>query len=144
MKRAESRFARDDLPHDVYMQVKYIIGSYGRLKKLRADLMYGGPLPPDGMPRSGRVGNPTERIAVKLARINEQLEAVEQAAVVMRGLYGNIMEDDWNVLDAYWSYEYFNYKSLRGDDDDLGPCKRTWCYFKNRMSAEIADKLHIY
>lgn len=135
---------REDLPHDVYMQVRYIIKGYDRLRKKKAALLYGSPLPAEGMPRSGRTGNPTERSAVMLVQVGAQLAAIEQAVSVMRGQYSGKMEEDWNVLDAYWSYEYFNYKSLRYGEEDLGPCKRTWCYFKNRLSAEVAGQLHIY
>lgn len=144
MNKWTKRTAADELPHDVYMQVRYILQGYERMKREKAELLHESPPPANGMPRSGRLGKPAERAAVKLAYLSQRVDAVEQAADAMRQQYRGKMEEDWNVLDAYWSYGYFNYKARRKSPEDLGPCKRTWCYFKNRLSQDIAEALSLY
>ena len=68
------------LPHNVYMRVLYHIRDYERMKAERQEILYATPVF-DGQPRGNRVSSPTENRAIRLARVDEDCEALEQALV---------------------------------------------------------------
>lgn len=131
------------LPHNVYMQVQYKIKDYDRLKKERLDVLYGYGNKVDGMPRGNRIGRPTEESAIRLAYIDDQLAAIDQSAVEMRGRFSKRVYEDFDPIKAYWSYDYFNYIHIRNKESDEGPSRSTWNRFKCVFSSMIAQKLKI-
>ena len=141
MPRNYQRKKSEPLPQAIYMQIRYIIKDYDRLKHERLIALYGSPAPPDGMPRGTGVSNPTEDKAIRLALIDEQLKAIEQSEIEMLGRLSNRVYDEFNVIQAYWNYDYFNYMHIRKDDLDIGPSRRTWNRFKDVFSKEIAKRL---
>lgn len=133
-----------EISRDVYYQVKGILMGYDRMKRERLDLIYGAQYAISGMPHGSGQGDPTEQRAIKLAYINERLEAVDQAAVLMRAERGNKVGEDFDPIKAYWNYNYFNFQHKRTDKSRNGPCARTWNNFKDRFSAIIAENLKIF
>lgn len=130
--------------HNVYMQVYYKLRDYDRLKKEKLDILYGSPEPPDGMPRGSDVGNPTEQKVLKMAYIDEQLEAIDQCAIQMRGAYSGKVYDEFDPVKAYWSYDYYNYMHIRKSERDEGPSRRKWGYYKSLFTGMIAKRLKIF
>ena len=133
----------EPLPHAVYMQVKYIISDYNRLRHERLDILYGSPKPPDGMPKGADLSDPTGVRGARLADINKRLEAIEQSAIeIFKEMSDKVMEQ-FNPIEAYWSYDYFNYMHRRSGQGDQGPSRRTWNYFKAKLGHKVAEKLRI-
>ena len=133
----------EPLPHAVYMQVKYIISDYNRLRHERLDILYGSPKPPDGMPRGVALTDPTGERGTRLAEINRRIEAIEQSAREISAELSGKVQRDFNPFEAYWSFDYFNYIYLRKRPDDIGPGERTWRRFKHKFGHKIAVKLKI-
>jgi len=127
----------------VYKQINGLMQDYDRLKKDRLDIIY-GTKKPDGMPRGSDVGKPTEQKAVQLAYIESRLKAIDQTCVLMRGWFGDKVHEDFDPIRAYWSYDYFNYEHIRKDENDNGPCRRTWNNYKDRFTESVAQKLNIF
>ncbi|HCT63878.1 MAG TPA: hypothetical protein DIC60_01130 [Lachnospiraceae bacterium] len=144
MRNYQRKKNREPLPHAVYMQVRYKIIDYDRLKRERLCILHGSAAPPDGMPRGNKTSNPTEQKAIKLAYIDKELEAIEQSAIEIMGIMSNKVHDEFNSIKAYWSYDYFNYMHIRRSDTDNGPSRRTWNYFKDEFSKKIAERLKIF
>jgi len=72
-----------------------LVRDYERLKEQYHDILYESPPPPDGMPRGMRKTDQVERKALRRAVISTELQAVEQALVVVpdeyrRGIWENI------------------------------------------------------
>ena len=132
-----------ELPKDLYEQVKAVLKGYDRLKRDRLDVLHGSP-PRNGMPSGSEPGNPTEHKAIKLAYIDSRLEAVDQAAVMMRGWFGEKVELDFDPVKAFWNYNYYNYKHARVDADSEGPSRRSWIRYKHRFAAAVALNLKIF
>jgi hypothetical protein len=65
------------LPHNLYMRMLYLVRDYERIKSERADILYSSP-PQDGQPHSG-LGNPTEAKGVRLAMLDNECLAIENA-----------------------------------------------------------------
>lgn len=133
-----------EISRDMYYQVKGILMGYDRLKKERLDLLYGTQYAISGMPHGGGVGDPTAQKAEKLAVVNDRLEAIDQAAVLMRGERGDKVHESFDPIKAYWSYDYFNCQHHRTQDSPNGPCRRTWNNYKDRFSAAIAQSLRLF
>lgn len=132
-----------EISRDIYYQVKGILMGYDRLRKERLDILYGAQFEISGMPGGGGTGNPTEQKAAKLAALDERLEAIDQAAVLMRGERGDRVYEGFDSIKAYWSYDYFNCQHKRTKESPNGPCRRTWNNYKDRFSAAIAQRLKI-
>lgn len=132
-----------DISRDVYYQVKGILMGYDRLKKEWIDLLYGSQYTISGMPGAGNISDPTAHKAERLSVLGERLEAIDQAAVLMRGERGDQVHETFDPVKAYWSYDYFNCQHRRTKDSPNGPCRRTWNNYKDRFSAVIAQKLKI-
>lgn len=132
-----------ELPKDVFDQVKSILRGYDRLKRERLDVLYGSGAG-GGMPKGNTPGIPTEQKAFKLSYIDERLEAIGQAGVLMRAWLGDKVCEDFDPLKAYWSYDYYNYQHKREEKDSEGPSRRSWTRYKHRYSAIVAQKLKIF
>lgn len=128
----------------VYYQIKGLMMDYDRLKKEMLDILYGAQYSISGMPHGSSTGNPTEQRAMKLAYIETTLEAIDQAAMLMKGERGEKVYDDFDPIRGYWSYDYFNCQHIRTEESPNGPCRRTWNNFKDRFSEAIAEKLNIF
>ena len=85
-----------------------------------------------------------EADAHRLACARQTLAAVEQACQETRSEFGGKVYDAFQAIKAYESYDYFNYMFKRKSEDDEGPSKRTWNYYKSRLAKKIAEKLGIY
>jgi len=116
------RHNKDLLPHNVYMQMFYKLRD---LPRLRAALH-------------------TETDAHRLSCIRQTLAAVDEACQEMRSELGVRVYDGFHALKAYDSYDYFNYMFKRFNEEDEGPCKRTWSSYKSRLLKKIAEKLNIF
>lgn len=133
-----------EIQRDVYDQIKGILRGYDRLKRVRKDIIYGTGTGDSGMPKGSMPGNPTEQKAIRLAYIDERLEAIDQSAVLMRGERGYKVYEDFDPIKAFWSYDYFNCQHKRTKEKPNGPCRRTWNNYRYRFAAVIAEKLKIF
>lgn len=143
-KKHATATGKADLPHNLYMQIQYMLKDYDRLQKERSDLLNASPPPPDGMPRSDNTkADPTGRRAVRLAFIDAQLAAFDAAMAQVQARYACRVHTRFDPLRAYWNYEYFNYVFLRKDGGDAGPSRRQWNYYKTLLSRAVAEQLHM-
>lgn len=95
------------LPHNLYMRVLYLIRDYDRLKSERQEILYASPVN-DGMPRGNATSSTTESKAIRLARLDEDCKAVEQALIQVpteyrRGVLNNICYGSQFPFDASYS-----------------------------------------
>lgn len=127
-----------------YYRVKGMLMDYDRMRRDRLDLLYGAQYSISGMPHGAGDGKPTEQKALKLAAIETELAAIEQAAVLMRGERGHLVGEGFDPIKAYWSYDYFNCQHQRIAGSWNGPCRKTWNNFKDRFSAAIAQNLKLF
>lgn len=64
----------------------------------------------DGMPRSEAVGNPTERIAIKLAD-NPRLSRIAREVNAVESVYNKMLPEHQRVIRVrFWSYRYSKMK----------------------------------
>lgn len=130
------------LDRTLYRKVKYILADYDRMKRERLNILYGSGDCQNGMPRGSGVGNPTERRAEKLAAIDDELLAIDQACAAIREAYKEKTYEEFDPLKAYWSYDYFNYMHLRTERNPEGPVRRTWNRYKDCLTRLVAEKLN--
>lgn len=71
------------LPKTLYNRTLGVIRDYERMKSERNDILHGGSCAQDGLPRGSGLGNPTESKALKLEQISRDMEAVEQALLLV-------------------------------------------------------------
>lgn len=69
------------LPRSLYRRVVALIQDYDRMIEERADIVWGTPDTESGMPRGSGPGNPTADKALRLERIEGDLEAIDQALI---------------------------------------------------------------
>ena len=130
-------------PRNVFMQVKYKLKNYESLKAERMNILYASPVPSDGMPRGTERTDETARKAERLAAIDTELCAIEQTVSETRGLYSKRVYEEFDPVQAYWNYDYFNYMHRRKNKEDEGPSVRTWQRYKDSFSHRIAEKLKL-
>ena len=124
-------------------RTKWLLSAYDSLVRERQDILYGSHKPPDGMPKGSGVSNPTEAKAMRLVRINEELDAIEQSAMQMRGWLSKEVQPEFDPVRAFWSYDYYNYMFVRKKDDNEGPCIRTWRTYRVMLMTLIAQRAKI-
>ena len=133
------------LPHNVHMQVIYIIRDYPRLVREYEKILHSTPFN-DGQPRGGGVGNPTEHKALRLAVISDQVEAVGGVVHVLNTHYARKIKrgdvDGFDAVDAFEDYGYFAY-ALYDPAKDRQPAYRTWQRFRREFLYEVAKKLNL-
>ena len=93
------------LPHDIYMRVLYTIKGYDRRKAEYESLLYESMLPPDGQPGCGKLADKTADNGIKRALIFQELEAIDQALLMIppeyqQGVKYNAMYGIWYPLSA--------------------------------------------
>lgn len=125
----------------LYRKVKYILADYDRMKRDKMDILYGSSAPSDGMPKGTGIGRPTERKAERLAVLESDLYAIDQACVAVRGAYSGKVYDDFDPIKAYWNYDYFNYMHIRTEKSPEGPVRRTWHRYKDSFTKIVAEKM---
>ena len=126
-----------------WYRTKALLQDYDRLRREREDILRPGIRQMDAQPRGTDISDPTGRGAIRLARINEELEAIDQSAVQMRGILSKKVQQDFDPVHAYWSYDYYNYQCVRKTPEDLGPCIRTWRNYRVQFLSLVALKAKI-
>lgn len=132
-----------EIPKDVYEQVKAVLKGYERYKRERLNILHNTPQKAEGG-RGSQPGNPTEQKAVKMAYFDEQIRAIDQAKMWMRGKLDGKVGYDFDPLEAFWSYSYFNSAHIRRAGHDHGPAERTWKRYRFRFAAIVAKNLNLF
>ena len=115
------------LPKTVYHRTLWVIRDYERLKAERNEILYSYSCEQDGLPHGSGVGNPTEDKALKLAQIGRDMEAVEQALLLVDDdMRNGIM----NSICYQVPYPYY-------------PSRWTWQRKKQRFIHEVAKNLKL-
>jgi hypothetical protein len=115
------------LPHNIYMQVLYVVRDYDRLKDEYASLDGYSAHPLSGTPRSGGLSNPTEDKGVRRAYIHGNLHAIEQALMRVPSEYRDGVM--WNVT----------HRAHYPKDADAATYRR----WKQRFIYQVAKNLEI-
>jgi hypothetical protein len=68
------------LPHNLYMRMLYLVRDYERIKNERINILHSSPCS-DGLPKQRSITSPTEIKALKMAVLDTQCKAVEQALI---------------------------------------------------------------
>lgn len=132
------------LPHYIYMQVRYKLLAYDELRQQYEDILHSSPPPSDGMPRGAGAGDQTARRAERLEVISKDLDAIDQAAVRIRGEYSDRLDETTDPVKAYRHYEYFGTRYIgREKSRDTGPSYRTWKYYRSQLAYYVAENLHM-
>lgn len=105
----------------------WLIRDYERLKAERNEIIYSYNCQQDGLPKGNTVGNPTEDRAIKLERLSHELDAIDQALLLVdqdmrNGILNNI----------YYGVYFPHYPSVR-----------TWQRVKQRFIYQVAKNLKI-
>jgi len=82
------------LPQTLYRRIIGLVRDYDRLKEQYHEILHESPEPPDGQPRGTRKSDPTERKAMRLAVISAEMQAVEQALVIVPPEYREDIMDN--------------------------------------------------
>lgn len=123
------------LPHNVYMQVVYIIKDYYRMVEEKERILHGSPIR-NGMPKGSGISDPTEAKAEKLVQITDKLNAIDQTGVEMIAYYSDRV-DTFKPIEAFLCYDYFSYILSKGE----GYCERTWKRYRQKFAYLVAQKL---
>lgn len=133
------------LPHNVYMQVVYIIKDYHRMLKERDNILHGTGQR-DNQPQSPVNGDPTGSRAVRLASLKNRVEGIDRAIYDTNAKYNEkIKRTDiggFDALEAFEDYGYFCYM-LHDSVKDKQPANITWKRFRAAFAYKIAENLHI-
>lgn len=132
------------LEHDVYMQIFYMIRSYPGLKKRREEILYGSAGPMDGQPHGNSAANPTEKKALVLYAVNEQIKAIEDTIAALKRKYSvTCTGEPFCPYEAFMEYEVFcRYRS--DPKKDIAPCTRTWNRYRGEFAYLVAKKLNYF
>lgn len=115
------------LPDNLYGATVSHIRDYDRLKQRYDEILHGSPPPPDGMPRGGDTGTPTEDKAIKREAIFNQLQCIEQALLM--------------VPEEYRSGVFREARYGGGYPCDAG--RATYQRWKQRFIYWVADKMNL-
>lgn len=108
------------LPHNVYMQVIYLVRDYERMKAEYASITEASPPPLDGVPRGSGISDPTSDKAIRLEELGRRIRAVEAGLGTVpeeyrKGVYNNIVHRipyDTRYA-SYETYRYHRRKAVR-------------------------------
>ena len=121
-----------------------MVKGYSEMRSRRTKILYGSPAPPDGMPRSGRTGNPTEDKAVTLAAIDSRIEAIEEVMAEMKCKYGNTFTgEEFEPYEAFMDYGVFCYYRSR-KERNTSPSQKTWSRYRSEVLYKLAKKLKLF
>ena len=133
------------LPHNVYMQVIYIIKDYHRMRQERQNILF-STQSHDGQPRGSQTSDTTAAKAVKLAALADRIDGVDRAIHDTNALYADkVKRDDveqFDALDAFADYGTFCYM-LYNPAQETQPAYRTWNRFKSAFAYKVAENLKI-
>lgn len=115
------------LPKTVYNRVLWLIRDYERMKAERNEIIHGYSCEQDGLPHGSETGNPTMDKALKLETLGREMEAVEQALLLVdedmrNGIINNIC---YQV-----PYPYY-------------PSESTWLRRKKKFIHDVAKNLKL-
>lgn len=107
------------LPHNLYMQMIYLVRDYDRMKTEYAMLVEESPPPSDGLPNGSGTGDPTAAKAIKLEDLGRRIRAVEAGLDTVpdeyrRSVYLNIVyRTPYDTRYASWNtYRYHKAKMI--------------------------------
>lgn len=91
------------LPHFLYKRMLYLVKDYERIRAERMEILHSTP-EHDGIPTSGK-GNPTEAKGIKLAMLDRECSAIENALSNVpqeyrNGIMNHIIHDTPFPIDA--------------------------------------------
>ncbi len=117
------------LPHNVYMQVLYLIRDFDRMKAEYDTAVDESPSPPDGMPRGSGTSDPTGNKAVRLEELGRKIRAIEAGLNVIPEEYRKSI---WNNIVHRIPYDtrYTSYKVYR--------------YHRKKMMITIARQMGMW
>lgn len=119
-----------------------MIRGYQNLRRRKADIIYGSPPPPDGMPKGMDISNPTERKAVVLEMISLQLQAIEQTISELRGKYSRTCTGEvFDPYEAFMDYGVFCYYRSKPNRDEC-PARRTWTRYRSEFAYKVLKKIN--
>jgi len=135
------------LPHNVYMQVNYILRDYERMRNEREVILHSGARDEYAGPnRTNVTGDPTGRRGVWLAALSARVEGIDRAVHDVNAGYGDrIKRQDieyFDSLGAFVDFGLFRYL-LYNPETDREPCRRTWQNFKSELAYHVAKNLLI-
>lgn len=140
--QVKSRYHIDD--HFLYMEMLNLMKGYNEMRARRTKILYGSPAPPDGMPRGGNVGFPTEDKAVTLAAIDSRIEAIQEVLAEMQCKYGDTFTGEpFEPYEAFMDYGIFCYYRSR-KDRDTAPTQKTWSRYRSEVLYKLAKKLKLF
>lgn len=133
------------LPHNVYMQVVYIIRDYHRMLNERNNIMFSSSYG-DGQPRGNDTSDTTANKAIKLSALSNRIDGIDSAIHDVNAEYSNRIKredvDSFDCLDAFNDYGGFCYM-LYDPKEGRQPCVRTWKYFRQTLAFKIAKNLNL-
>lgn len=80
-KHRDLKLEKYNISRSRYRELYYFCLQYDERKRKMEELRYSSPPQNDGMPKSGGISNPTERIGMKIARLAMENKIMEQAAI---------------------------------------------------------------
>jgi len=130
--------------HFLYMEMMNLVKGYNELRGRKTKILYGSPAPPDGMPRSGKVGNPTEDKAIVLANIDSRIEAIQEVMAELQCKYENTYTGEpFEPYEAFMDYGVFCYYRSR-DGENEAPSQKTWSRYRSEFLYKLAKKLKLF
>lgn len=132
------------MPHNLHMQMVYLIDGYEELLEQKKEVLYGSNPPPDGQPKGNSVGNPTEKKGLVLAEINSKIDAIEQVMFDLRAKYANTCTGEpFKPLESFRNYGVFCYfQSKKGKDK--APSPKTWRRYRSEFACKVAKKINFF
>lgn len=137
------------LPRDIFKRVSSMLEGYPRMKTemagLRMNIIMASPKH-DGQPKGPGVGDPTANKAMRLAKLGDELEAIEGAVRDVNAIYtSRLKRDDISSFDAVSAFGDYRYYCFAMYDPDSGkqPARRTWSYFKTLLAYKLAENLNL-
>ena len=129
---------------NLYRAVLYIIRDYKDMLERREKILYGSPAPPDGLPGSGALSDPTYQKAAILAELDGKIFAIEQTAHDMRVKYADTYTGEpFDSYAAFLDYSIFCYFRSR-PDCDMAPSYRTWQRYRSEFVWNVAKKCNFF
>ena len=124
-------------------RTKALLADYDRLLMLRKDIESMSGRAPDGVPCVNGHGRPTEDRGIFLARINEDIDAIDQASTEIRSRLAGKVPENFKPVTAYFVYDYYNFAHTRLNVDDLGPSIRKWRRYQLLVLQLVGKKSKI-